>query len=97
MITLCPHCGHHLPQPLLDGMSSCYNCRRAFDSSRRNLLLATSWLIRRKNICSPDHISDHYGLTMEDAEFIVKCIDDECYCHEDFLKILNQKLTEESA
>lgn len=78
-------------------MSSCFNCQRAFDSSRRNLLLSAAWVIRRKNVGGAEYLADHYGLTLDDAEFVNMCVDEECLSHEEFVKRLNEKLLSKSA
>lgn len=92
MLIMCPFCGHHLPQPLLDGMSSCLNCRRVFDSSRRNLLLSSAWLVRHQDLGSPDSLVNHYHLTHEDATFIIEMVFEQCYNHEEFRDVLNDYL-----
>ncbi len=92
MLIMCPHCGHHLPQPLIDGMSSCLNCQRTFDSSRRNLILATAWVIRRKNVSGVEYLADHFGLSIDDAEFVSRVVDDECCSHEEFLVLLDERV-----
>lgn len=89
MITACPYCGHHLPQVLLDGMSSCINCRRAFDSSNKNLLLSTAWVVRKQNISDPEILVNKFDLSLEDAKFVIEFVDEKCYPHEEFQKLIS--------
>jgi hypothetical protein len=87
---MCPYCGHQLVRPLSDGMSSCVNCCRVFDSSRKNFLLATAWLVRRKHINDPDFLTNNYHVPEDDAKFVIQYVADGCYSHEEFLALINQ-------
>jgi hypothetical protein len=91
MIKLCPNCGHHLPQPLKDGMSSCNNCRRAFDSSTRNKILSTSWVVRKKYLFDIEYLIRESDLAKEDVEFILEYVDDFCCNHDEFVYALNKR------
>lgn len=93
MILLCPHCGHHLSQPLLNGITSCSNCRRVFDSSHRNKLLSAAWLVRKHDIYSTDWLIEQYHYEPDDAAFVIKFVAEECYSHEEFLALLNERLS----
>lgn len=88
MMLHCPHCGHHLPRPLLDGITSCSNCRRISDSSKLNKLLSAAWLVRKKNIEDADYLVYHYGLSTADAEFVIKFVVEECLSHEEFYHLV---------
>jgi len=88
MIIFCPYCGHRLPQPLSNGISSCDNCRRAFDSSRFNKLLNFSWIVRRLHVYDADILVHRYNCDQEDANLIIKYIADECLTHEEFVSTL---------
>lgn len=88
MIIFCPYCGHRLPQLLSNGISSCNNCRRAFDSSRFNTLLNFSWVIRKLHIYDPDVLIHRFECDSRDADLVIKYVADECLSHEEFSKIL---------
>lgn len=91
MIIHCPYCGHHLPHPLTNGMSSCTNCCRAFDSSKQNLLLSTAWLVRKRDIDDSNYLVEKFDIAPEDAELVIKFVADECYSHEEFYAYLKQE------
>jgi len=93
MITHCPHCGHTLPQPIANGICSCTNCWRVFDSSSYHRLLSAAWVCRKHNVMYEDHLIYQYGYTPEEAAFVIKYVVDECCSHEEFRKILNEQIT----
>lgn len=88
MIVLCPFCGRKLQQPLMNGLSSCNNCQRVFESSKENQILSTTWLVRSKNITDIEHLECKFGVSREVAEISIKLVDEECLCHEDVVKKL---------
>lgn len=87
----CPFCGHHLASPLLNGMSSCTNCCRVFDSSKQNILLSTAWLVRKRDITDIQYLIDHVGSTHEDASFVIEHVADGCMSHEEFFLLLKEE------
>lgn len=91
MITHCPFCGHTLPQSISNGISSCNNCWRVFDSSIYNRLLSASWVCRRHHVTSEERLVHQYGYSQEEAEFVIKYVVDECCGHEEFRKLLVEK------
>lgn len=91
MMLHCPFCGHHLPHPLLDGISSCANCYRAFDSSKQNLLLSTSWLVRKRGITEPQYLIYQFEISPEDAEMVITYVSEEGYTHEEFARFLKER------
>lgn len=90
MMTLCPHCGHNLPHPLVDGISSCGNCRRCCDSSRENRLLSLAWVVRKQDIDDAEPLVYRYGVSREDAELVLKYVAEELYSHEEFYHHLKE-------
>lgn len=92
MVTYCPYCGHKLAKPIKNGIASCCNCNRIFDSCHRNRLLSLSWLVRKNNVHSSEFLV-YSGHNLEDVEFVIKHIYEECCSHEDFLKILDEKFS----
>ncbi len=91
MITQCPHCGHTLPQAITNGIASCSNCWRVFDSSSYHQLLSAAWVCRKHHVTYEDQLVYQYGYDREIAEFVIKWVVDECLTHEDFRKLLNEK------
>jgi ribosomal protein L37AE/L43A len=89
MIMLCPHCGHSLHHVVIHGITSCSNCNRVFDTSPFNCLLSASWLVRRKNIAAEESLMQ-YGYTMDEAKLVLEAVYDNCFTHEDFVKLLNE-------
>lgn len=92
MILLCPYCGHQLPCTLSHGMSSCVNCCRVFDSCKTNVLLSTAWLVRKRNITDPQYLVEKFNISEEDAKFLIESVSDNCFNHEEFSKLVDQKL-----
>lgn len=92
MILTCPYCGHYLPHPLENGISSCVNCCRIFDSSEKNYLLSTAWLIRRRHIYDAQYLVEQIGVSDQDANLLIDLVCDKCYSHEDFSSFLEDKI-----
>ena len=91
MILMCPFCGHQIPCPLMNGMSSCNNCCRVFDSSKINTLLSTAWLVRKKHINDVQVLIDQYSVEESDAKFVIDNVADGCCGHEEFFKLLKDQ------
>lgn len=89
-MTLCPHCGHRLPLPILDGITGCSNCRRVFDSSKHNKMLSLAWVVRKQHISEPDYLVYHHGCSRPDAEFLINFVFEGCYNHEEFARLLKE-------
>ena len=88
VINYCPHCGFHIYPSLVNGISSCCNCQRVFDSKRINQILSVSWAVRRQHIDDPQFLVNCFEVNEQDAAFIIEHVHDNCCRHEDFLKIL---------
>lgn len=86
---MCPFCGHVLPTPVKDGVANCLNCSRIFDSTPFNRLLSAAWLVRRQNIVDEDRVIA-YGFTPAEAAFVIRFVAEQAYCHDDFLKVLEE-------
>jgi hypothetical protein len=91
MILMCPFCGHQIPRPLMNGMSSCNNCCRVFDSSKINTLLSTAWLVRKKHVNDCQVLVDQYCVEEADAKFVIDNVADGCRSHEEFFKLLKDQ------
>jgi hypothetical protein len=88
MIILCPYCGFKLSKILEDGISSCDNCQRIFDSSSHHKVLSALWLYKKWNWCA-ETITQHFQFSEEEAKLINEFIDKQ-YSYEDYVKILNK-------
>ncbi len=49
-IYLCPFCGRSPGRTLGDGITTCENCLRVFDSSTFHKILSASWVARHHNV-----------------------------------------------
>lgn len=87
MIHLCPFCGHVLPHNLKDGIASCLNCSRVFDSTPFNRLLSAGWMVRKEHIYSAERLVS-YGFTQEEALLAITFVFENCYSHEEYVKAL---------
>ena len=88
MITRCPHCGHNLSNAVSDGITSCSNCNRVFDTSPFHRILAASWLIRRQEIRSIEKLMQ-LGYKHSEALLAMTFVFDNCFSHEEFVEALN--------
>lgn len=88
MIILCPCCGFKLRCPLKNGISSCENCQRIFDSSSFYKLLSSFWMHKNWHV-ETDVIKKHCDLTDDEANLIhERVIEKDCNYEEliDFLR-----------
>ncbi len=96
MITVCPNCGQLLNNYLSDGLTHCSNCNNVFDSSRFNLILSASWIVRRKSL-PPPALASWLGLSESDAELVYKSIEEDAMSHDEFIRLLKEmKVSEKS-
>ena len=91
MILLCPYCGDKLNKILEDGISSCDNCQRTFDSSSFHRILSATWVAKKWNWCEAT-IQAKFNLTPEELLMVVEFIHNG-YDYEEFYKILKKRLT----
>lgn len=87
---MCPYCGHSLPIALRNGLSSCSNCDRIFDSSPYFQLLSAAWLVRKRYIWGVDRLKIECDLTQCQAELIEEYISEGAYSHDEFRKVLDK-------
>jgi hypothetical protein len=92
MIYLCPFCGKKVSRAIEDGITTCNNCSRVFDSSSHHKILSAAWMARRDNLFDVDCLKAAYDLTDCEAKLIKKYVIDECHSHDDLIKILNSKI-----
>jgi ribosomal protein L37AE/L43A len=89
MIRLCPYCGHELVKPINNGITSCGNCSRIFDSSPYHRLLSAGWLVRKWHLCCPEQLLKH-GYTQQEAEVAVGLVFDQQYNPQEYVKIVDE-------
>lgn len=66
MLLCCPFCGNKLSNPIKDGIASCSNCQRLFDTSPYNRILSVCWYIRKHHIVDLELLK-HHGIQEVDA------------------------------
>lgn len=87
MINYCPYCGFSLDRPILDGISTCKNCSRVFDTNPFNRILSASWMARKQHLLSKDKLVQ-YGFTEFEATLIQSHVIEDCLPHDEFVKVL---------
>ena len=97
MIVLCPFCGYSLSEKLNDGISTCENCNRVFDSSDRNRILAASWAARRWHLNDAQVLESKFNLTRDECCLINQYVIQLLYSHDEFSKMLEVSLGVENA
>jgi len=85
MIKVCPFCGHKLKQIISEGITTCSNCERVFDSCTTNKILSASWMIRKYHF----NIDD-LNLKSNEKETINKCIVEQGLSHDEFIDFLTK-------
>jgi len=90
MIQACPFCGEQMPEKLIDGLASCPKCTRVFTNSLPTRLLSASWLVRNNRYHGIEHLISDTRLAEPEAIFVYSFIAENCYSHEEFLKVLKQ-------
>ena len=88
MILVCPHCGTEIPEALINGLASCPNCHRIFESNTSNRLLAASWLIQKNRYHGIDELISDTKLPEHEAILVYSFISDQCYSIEEFNTVL---------
>ena len=86
----CPNCGFSLNQALTDGIDTCSNCHRAFDTSKTNRLLSAAWCVRRRNLYDLEELKLNNNLTDIEWKFIDKYIINNGLTHDELLKLLSK-------
>lgn len=95
VIFACPNCGFFSENCLKNGVSCCSNCCYLIDCGQFNKLLAASWIVRRKKI-SAEQLQSWLGLSDEEAQFVYHYVEESCYSHDEFLKILKKAISSAS-
>jgi hypothetical protein len=93
MLRLCPFCGHRLGHPVEDGITTCTDCQRVFDTSPYHRVLSAAWLIRKQNLYNVEAIRGCMTcLTDCELKILERYIIEEDLPHDDFLKMINPKI-----
>jgi hypothetical protein len=90
MILVCPHCGTEIDEALINGLASCTNCKRVFDSSLSSRLLSASWLVRKNNYHGIDQLISDTKLPEHEAILVYTFCVDNCYSQEEFFHALRE-------
>lgn len=92
MITICPFCGHRIGRPIDDGITTCLNCTRVFDTSPYHRILSAAWLIRKQNLYNLEAIKGSMeDLTDCELQILEKYVIDDDMPHEEFLKKIDKQ------
>ena len=89
MIKLCPYCGRTLSVALKDGITSCGNCCRVFDSSTYHRTLSASWVVRRWHVEDPEVLKMKFGFTDEEIFHVENYVINKYYLHDEFVEVLD--------
>ena len=91
MIHLCPHCGRHLVRPIANGITTCNNCNRVFDTCTLHRILSGAWECRRNGHEYVEQIFGKCKLNESEAILVQLSIDRD-YSHDEFLKHVTSKI-----
>jgi hypothetical protein len=72
-----------------DGISSCCNCNRVFDTSRYHQILSLSWTVRKQHITDSIYLVERFEADQDIADFVIEYVADGCYSHQEFAEVLN--------
>lgn len=92
MIKLCPHCGRILSMKLENGISSCDNCCRIFDSSSYHRTLSAAWVVRLWHVYDPYVLKLKFGFSDCEVDLVEQYVIDQGLCHDEFLKVLDSRV-----
>ena len=96
MIYLCPFCGRDLDRKLHEGITSCQNCERVFDSSSFHRILSAAWAINRWHT-HLEKIVEKYCLDALEINILNHYVIGLDYDHEQLLKTLKGDIITEAA
>jgi hypothetical protein len=92
LICICPFCGHRIGRPIEDGITTCSNCQRVFDTTPYHRILSAAWLIRKQNLYNLEAIKGSMEcLTDCELKILDKYIIEQDLHHDEFLKVINHK------
>lgn len=91
MVDYCVFCGFKLGQAIKDdGITSCENCGRIFDSSRENRILSAAWMCRKQHQQYAICLKERYDLSDADVELLQKYVIDQSFSHDEFYAFLRK-------
>ena len=90
----CPFCGRKLDYKLEDGITTCGNCYRVFDSSSYHKILSAAWAVRRWHNFNLAFIVQKCKLNPVEARIIDHYIIDLNLDHDQFYQALRTELAE---
>jgi hypothetical protein len=96
MIYLCPFCGRDLDRKLTEGITSCQNCGRVFDSSPFHRILSAAWAISRWHT-NLEKIVEKYDLEPTEINVLNHYVVGLDYDHEQLLKTIKGDIILEAA
>jgi len=76
--------------PLKDGITSCENCPSVFDTSSRNLVLATAWLIRRWKLEDKISLTSRCGISDSEFDFLNFHVVERNLNHDELISLLKE-------
>lgn len=77
-----------MPDCLRDGLASCIQCHRIFDSWLTNRLLSASWLVRQNNYHGVEQLISDTKLPEHEVILVYSFVGENLYSHDEFLKVL---------
>ncbi len=90
MLTLCPHCGHPLPDRITDGIGLCPRCEQLISTTDANVLLSAGWYIRKYQGYDTARLRDEACITDEQARFVYEQVCENDLSHEEFVKAVKK-------
>lgn len=88
MIVVCPFCGIEIHEALIDGLASCQNCHRVFESSIPNKLLSASWLARKNRYHGVEQLMSDTKLQEHEAMLVYSFVSEGGYSYQEFFSAL---------
>lgn len=79
-----------ISEALTNGLAFCMHCNRVFNSSLKNRLLATSWLVRKNNYHGLDQLISDTKLSESEAIMVYSFVVENEYSPQEFEKVLKQ-------
>lgn len=76
----------------MDGISTCDNCCRVFDSSLYHRTLSASWIARKWHVEDADTLEYKFGFLPEEIKLVCEHVVEKGCSHEEFVKILDDSV-----
>ena len=88
MIYSCPFCGRKISRAIRDGITTCNNCSRVFDSSSYHRILAAAWVARLQDMYNIEALQASLELTDCEASIIQKYVIEKNFNHDELIKVI---------